>query len=181
MNNNRETRLNEALALLIEGASLSSLSQQYPELAGELSFYEKIIATATMLRGAVPSENGLRRVLDAYKISTPAARPEPSPYLAFFTMYRSALVLPVLLIALIGAGVWRGYPVRAPINDGSVQQTLDSSVQDGSRAAEVAPTDVPAPVAPASFKARQESRMMLMSVPEASSTATSTASTSPEH
>lgn len=129
MHNEFDTKLEEALSLLIEGASLSSVVERYPEYADELSEYQTLLSLVGEVSGVSPSESGLRNALASVENFTPVPKPVQSPYLAYFMMYRNVLVLPALVLVLIGGGVFVYPSYRA--GEPSIEITPTETPPDG--------------------------------------------------
>lgn len=183
---NHEDMLDSALTELLEGASLASLIAKYPALRPELEAHAKLVGNLRHMAKDIPSERGLSAALGSARLAPLHAT--PSPYLAFFTTYRTALMLPVLVLVLVGAG----YLARPASNTASpdIMPTQTGSFESGH-----VPDFAPMPagnapsqggsapeegIAPASLKASGETRMMLFTAPaeDASTTATTTSATS---
>ena len=105
MHNEFDTKLDEALTLLLEGESLSTLRERFPEYTNELSEYQTLLSLVGEVSSVIPSEEGLRSALVQMKSPAVATAPVQSPYFSFFVSYRNVLVLPVLLVVLISGGV----------------------------------------------------------------------------
>ena len=130
MPNEFDTKLEEALTLLLEGESLSTLVQQYPQFRDELSEYQTLLSLVGEVSHVTPSESGLRNVLESVSGFAPTPLPVQSPYLAYFMMYRNILVLPALLVVIIGGGVlvYPSYQSGEPADETApIETTVGSS------------------------------------------------------
>ena len=184
MYNEHETQFDLALTEFMTGATLESLILKYPEVADELRTAASVMSVVGDTKHMAPKKEGLQALLDSIPVSHQYTQ-KPSPYLAFFTLYRNAFVFPVLLLVLVGAGVLI-YPsnTKAPTST-DTQPTLTPQAKEP-------PSSVPNTPAPKNSgttgassapKADAPMRMMLMSAPTQDSgttTATTTASTTPE-
>ena len=155
-------QLDIALERLINGESLDVLTRAYPALASELAQYANIRENAASFSSMKPDPDGLRRALSSMRVMDARAEALPSMYVrvsSFFVAYRTALVLPVLLIMLVATGavvlpVGNNQPknedgTTEPVssNDASrtnVDATAPASLSDGSQnspmAMKMAPT-----------------------------------------
>ena len=186
---NQHDNLDTALDELLMGASLASVQEKYPALSAELAAHTALMQGLHTFSEPTPPERGLRAILTETPRTTSGT---PSPYLSFFTIYRAALVLPVLLLVFIGAG-FALYPrvTVAPTSptSGTPSANEQTSTFVGERAGSVPPSAKRA--APASFGAQDTASpgaeggvrsFMLMTAPApevSTSTATSTATTTP--
>lgn len=165
MHNEFDTKLEEALAHLLEGESLSTVTERYPEYKEELSEYQTLLSLVGEVSGVSPSESGLRNVLASVENFTPEPKPVQSPYLAFLMMYRNVLVLPALVLVLIGGGVLVYPSYRA--GEPSVEITPTETPSDGPSVVNNAEGTVPAgQVAMQKTSAPEATTMMMGSEPQ---------------
>lgn len=107
--NTPHEHLDIALQRLLDGESVEALSREFPGLASELAAHATVLQDLSKAASMRPSEEGLRRALSSMRAMDAAremAAPAPS-YMrisSFFMTYRTALVLPVLVIMLVATG-----------------------------------------------------------------------------
>lgn len=168
MHNEFDTKLEEALTLLLEGESLSTVSARYPEYTDELSEYQTLLSLVGEVSHVTPSESGLRSALAQMgSLTMPATpmAPVQSPYLAYFMMYRNVLVLPALVLVLIGGGVlvYPSYQTGEPAPEaGLTEDVSNGSVVANEAAGGTAPNEQ---VAMQKTSAPEARTMMMSSEP----------------
>jgi hypothetical protein len=104
--NTTQAQLDTVLQRLIDGERVEVLMQEFPAHAKELSSYAEIVKDLKVVASIVPPPEGLRRALSSMRVldatrETEGARVRVS---TFFMTYRTALVLPVLVVMLVATG-----------------------------------------------------------------------------
>lgn len=135
--NTQHEQLDMVLERLLAGESVEALSREFPAYAEELVAHARVMRDLSKAASMRPSEEGLRRALSSMR-AYDARREMETPYMrvsAFFMTYRTALVLPVLVIVLAATGAvvlpLSRDPQGAPAGDGM----MPTAAENGERSA----------------------------------------------
>lgn len=107
MKNTQNEQLDAVLGRLLDGESVEALSREFPAYAEELSAHASVMRDLSKVASMRPSEESLRRALSSMRVHDATQEMASSSYArvsAFFMMYRTALVLPALVIMLVATG-----------------------------------------------------------------------------
>lgn len=105
--NSNDTQLDMVLQRLIDGERVDVLVQEFPAYAAELSAYAKVVKDLKAVASIAPPPEGLRRALSSMRTLDAKREMETTAYVrmsTFFMTYRTALVLPVLVVMLVATG-----------------------------------------------------------------------------
>lgn len=123
-------QLDEALEKLLDGEELSQLQRQYPAYASELASYVLLRDELNAVAKLTPSEDSLRRALASARVADATSQETTyaSRFVWFFSTYKTALVLPVLVVMLIATGTLVS-PQSEPSNE-AVPMSLERAAPE---------------------------------------------------
>ena len=109
--NTHETQVDTMLTKLFAGEPVEQLVKEFPELESEIFSYAKTIDLLGKTRALRPKESGLYTALQSVRSLTPRPASTPSPFAfvqltRYSFMYKSAFVLPLLLVVLVASGAY---------------------------------------------------------------------------
>lgn len=158
--NKTNEQLDTVLERLLNGESVEALSREFPQHAAELNAHARVMQDLSKVASMRPSEESLRRALSSMRAYDVKREAEAGDFAyrvsAFFMTYRTALVLPVLVIMLVATGavvlplsmdpqeplqndLMRGGEPAAPEGSGSSFSTRTAPPQSDAGSTESAP------------------------------------------
>lgn len=114
MEHNHE-QLDIALDRLLNGEPLDLLVREFPAHAAELTAHARVIEDISMAASMRPDPEGLRRALSSMRLTEATADVPRFSHVrvsSFFMTYRTALILPALVILIVATGA-----ITLPLSD----------------------------------------------------------------